>query len=114
MMNKPEFIAKLRAEHAAWESLIAEAGAARMTLPGAAGFWCFKDVVAHVTAYERWLVDLFAAVKCGELPAPSIWNDPDLENRNAVVYEVNKDKSVEVVLAESREVFNPWRNRLSR
>lgn len=104
-MNKPEFIAKLRQEHAAWEALLAEAGATRMALPGAVGFWCLKDVVAHVSAYEQWLVDLFAAVKRGALPAPSILNDPDLDKRNAVVYEANKAKPVDAVLAESHEVF---------
>jgi len=72
---------------------------------GAAGFWGLKDVVAHVSAYERWLVELFAAVKCGQLPAPSILNDPDLDKRNAVVYAANRDKSVDEVLADSREVF---------
>jgi hypothetical protein len=104
-MNKREFIDTMRKEQTGWEALLAEAGAARMTLPGAAGDWCLKDVVAHVSAYEKWLIDLFAAVKCGELPAPSVLNDPDLDRRNAVVYVVNKDRLVADVLAESRQVF---------
>jgi len=28
-----------------------------MNQPGVAGRWSVKDVVSHVTAYERWLVD---------------------------------------------------------
>ena len=104
-MNKSEFIDKLRQEHSDWEALLTEAGAARMTLPGAAGFWCLKDIVAHVSAYEQWLVDLFAAVKCGELPPPSVLNDPDLDMRNAVMYAANKDTPVDQVLADSRAVF---------
>ena len=104
-MNKSEFIDKLRQEHSDWEALLTEAGAARMTLPGAAGFWCLKDIVAHVSAYEQWLVDLFAAVKCGELPPPSVLNDPDLDMRNAVMYAANKDTPVDQVRADSRAVF---------
>jgi hypothetical protein len=104
-LNKREFIDTLHKEQTEWMALVAEVGDSRMTLPGAAGDWCMKDVVAHVSAYEKWLVDLFAAVKRGALPAPSVLNDPDLDRRNAIVYEANKDRSLAEVLAESRQVF---------
>jgi hypothetical protein len=104
-MNKHEFIDTMRSERAQWDALLSEIGAANMTNPGAAGDWCVKDLIAHISAYENWLVELFAAVRRGALPSPSVLNDPDVDKRNAVVYAANKDRPLAGVQAESKVIF---------
>lgn len=104
-MNKGELLETLRAERAAWEALLREVGEARMILPGVAGEWSLKDVVSHVTAYERWLVEWLEAAARGSLPPSSELENPDVEARNAFIFARNRDRPLEDVLEESRQVF---------
>ena len=52
-MTKERLLTTLRDERTRWESLLDEVGKARMTEPGVAGFWSMKDLLAHLTAYQR-------------------------------------------------------------
>jgi 8-oxo-dGTP diphosphatase len=78
----------------------------RMDEPGAAGHWSVKDIVSHVTAYERWLVEWLTAALQNTFPAPSPLDDTDIERRNARVYELTHSLPVEQVLADARETFD--------
>jgi len=60
-MNKSEWLGTLQTERAQWDALVAEVGQARMTQPGAAGEWSVKDVIAHVTWFEREMVGVLRA-----------------------------------------------------
>lgn len=51
--TKEHLMATLRSERARWEALLAEVGDARMTEPGVAGQWSFKDVLGHLAAYQQ-------------------------------------------------------------
>ncbi|MEP7200045.1 MAG: maleylpyruvate isomerase N-terminal domain-containing protein, partial [Chloroflexota bacterium] len=104
-MNKTEFLNRMQTERAGWNALLAQAGEARMTQPGCAGHWSLKDIVAHVTAYEQWLVTWLAAAARGLLTPPSVLNDSDIDRRNGVVYEQNKDRPLPDVLADAERVF---------
>lgn len=53
VMTKERLLATLRDERARWEALLDEVGKARMTEPGVAGSWAMKDLLAHLTAYQR-------------------------------------------------------------
>jgi uncharacterized damage-inducible protein DinB len=52
-MTKERLLTTLANERARWESLLGEVGEARMMEPGVAGFWSMKDLLAHLTAYQR-------------------------------------------------------------
>lgn len=52
-MDKSKLIKTLRDERKAWDELLAEVAQHGMTEPGLAGNWTAKDIVAHVTWYER-------------------------------------------------------------
>jgi hypothetical protein len=47
----------LRAERTQWNALLAQVGPARMELPGVEGAWSVKELVAHLTWYERAIVE---------------------------------------------------------
>ena len=63
-------LAAVEREREWWESLLAEVGEARMTEPGTVGDWSFKDLVAHLFAWEAREMDRFEAALAGR-PDPA-------------------------------------------
>lgn len=55
MMTKAELLDAMRSGRARWEDLLAEVETGRMDEPGVVGAWSVRDVVAHVSAYERFI-----------------------------------------------------------
>lgn len=104
-MNKSEWLTTLQTERAQWEALLAEVGEARMTRPGVAGEWSVKDIVAHVTWFEREMVGVLQA---RTLVGSDLWSLPH-DQRNAAIYEQNRDRALSGVLAEARVVFDQLR-----
>jgi hypothetical protein len=105
-MNKQQLRQTLFDEREAWDKLLAAIGAARMTTPGVVGMWSVKDLVAHLTAWEKRPVAWLIAAQRGGKPTPAPWSsDLDEEQVNAWIYESNQSRSLEDVLAESRAVF---------
>jgi hypothetical protein len=105
-MNKTKFLDIMRTERKQWEALLSEVGIARMEIPGAAGEWSVKDIIAHITAYEQGLVEWLRAASCGETVEFPILDHPDLDYRNQLIYSVNRSRTLEEVLQESEEVFH--------
>lgn len=91
----------IRAERAAFDALVAQADPARREVPGVAGEWSLKDVVAHVTWYEREMVEL---VRDRTLAGSELWALP-LEERNAAIYRLLRDKPAGEVLADDRATY---------
>lgn len=104
MMNKRELLEMMQAERARWQSLLDEVGEGRMTQAGVAGDWSVKDIVAHVTAYERWLVERLEGALRGEKVEIAA-DQLDVEPRNALIQEEYKAEPLPKVLAESQQVF---------
>jgi len=104
-MDKRQFVDRLRRERSEWNALLAQVSPERKTQPGFAGQWSVKDVIAHVTAYEQWLVTWLASAKRGVLPKPSIVNSPDVDARNALIYEANKHRPLPDVMDDAEQVF---------
>jgi hypothetical protein len=52
-MTKNEFLAKIRQERAHLDALVARVGEARMTEPALEGGRSVKDVLAHISAWEK-------------------------------------------------------------
>lgn len=94
------------------ERLVAEAGPTRMELPGAAGAWTLKDVIAHLAAWRWWSVARLEAAARDEVPAPP-WegdldeeDDADTERINQQFYAASRDRPVAAVLRDSRETLD--------
>ena len=45
--------------YAKLNELLAEVGEERMTIPGVAGDWSIKDIIAHISVYEWWTGNSF-------------------------------------------------------
>jgi uncharacterized damage-inducible protein DinB len=103
-MDKTELLSMMRTERARWETLLAEVDEAQMTQGGVEGEWSVKDIIAHVTAYEGWIVARLDSALGGETLRLEI-DKLDLEQRNAWIFEENRNRPLHEVLEESQRVF---------
>jgi len=103
-MDKIKLLSMARAERARWETLLAEVGEARMTQAGVEREWSVKDIIAHVTAYERWIVARLQSALRGETLRLET-DQLDLDQRNAWIFEENRNRPLHDVLTESQQVF---------
>lgn len=106
-MRKSELINRLHGQYLQWEALLSEIGPARMDQPGVNGDWSMKEMVAHLTVWNRWLVARMQAAQRGE-PEPSPPWPSHLETEddvNAWIYESNRGRTVREVLDESHQLF---------
>jgi hypothetical protein len=83
-----------------------------MERPGATDNWSFKDVVAHLSGWRARTINRLEAELGGEKPAQQLWpsdwdeeSDEGLEKINNWIYERNRDRSLQEVLAESRQQY---------
>lgn len=104
--SKSQLLETLKAKRYHWDMMLNAIDKARMDEPGAAGYWSAKDIVAHITAYEHWLVEWLTATLQNTFPAPSPLDDADIERRNSRIYELTHSLSVEHVLTDARQKFD--------
>jgi hypothetical protein len=114
-----DVLAKIDQERTDWETLLAEIGEERMETPGASGDWTVKDVIAHISGWDRPHIAEFTAVAEGK-PAPKItwpgsYSDTDDEETkvqaiNDHMYRENRDKPLEAVITESRGQWDQLRH----
>ena len=107
-MKKSELSNWLQEEIRQWEVLLEQIGPTRMDQPGVNGDWSMKDIVAHLTGWNRGLAARLQAVQRGEPePAPpwpaQLQTDDEI---NAWIYESNRGRSLDEVLNETHQVFD--------
>lgn len=110
-MTGVRLVGLIDAERTRWQALLSEVGAARMEQPGVEGEWSVKELIAHLTFYERRVVESGQrALASGKFTRP----DDDLaamtmDERNAVIAEQARARPVADVLAEADQVFGSLR-----
>lgn len=100
LMNKAIFLETLQTGRAQWEALLAKVDQARMSEPGIEGEWSLKDIIAHIAWYEREMVGI---LQTRALVGSSLWVLPNAE-RNAAIFDQNRDCSLSEVLSEAQRV----------
>jgi hypothetical protein len=92
----------LRADRAAWQSLVEDVGAARMDEPGPMGDWTFKDLASHLAGWRnRRIAELEAAVRgAAERPAPWPSELEDDDSINAWIRARDRDRTADDVVAD--------------
>ena len=109
-LSKTQLLTELRNEQAAWEALLDEIGQAHMTQPEVAGGWSIKDIVAHLTGWRRHTVNRFRTALDPSTDMIALWpaewhEDDEVDEMNAWIYKVNRDRPLADVLNDSHEVF---------
>jgi hypothetical protein len=99
-MNKARLLTGIREEWARWEASLDGMDEVQMTRPGVTGVWSVKDIIAHITWFEREMVDMLQA---RALIGSDLWQLP-ADQRNARIFEENRDRPLHEVLAEAKRV----------
>ena len=106
-MNKSELLNWLGEEYQQWEALLDQIGPALMDRSGVNGDWSMKDIVAHLTGWNRWLVIRTQAVQRGESePSPPWPSHLESEDEiNAWIYESYRGRMVYEILDETHQGY---------
>jgi hypothetical protein len=101
--SKSELLQAMRTARNEWDALIAQVPHLRMFESVGAGSWSMKDIIAHVTEYDRWLA-LGLAMRLQK--PPQIWlDDIGLDEFNAVLNQKIAGRNLEDILQDSNWVF---------
>jgi len=92
-MDRSQLLTVLKTERARLEKCLAAVGLSRMDIAGVSGSYSTKDILAHLEAYDRALITWLNESRAGRVYIDNILDRPDLDVRNAVVYEANRDRS---------------------
>ncbi len=98
--SKSELLEQIRSERRRLEDLLAGLPPERMLQPGACGEWTVRDVLAHLSAWERRMLAWTGSHLRGEPPdVPLPW---DVGRMNAEAHAQTRDLSLAEVLEEFR------------
>jgi hypothetical protein len=100
-MTRAEFLGHLLAEREHWETLLDQVEDVETSRQQAEGEWSVKDVIAHVTWHEREMLEV---ARQRALVGSDLWDLPT-DQRNAAIYEHNRDRPLSEVLDEARSVY---------
>jgi hypothetical protein len=90
-MTKAEVLQAILRGRVEWEAAVAAVPAHLREAPGTDDTWGYKDILAHVMSYERWMADQLEMVVQGSREmAASPWAPPEepgitMDQRNALI-----------------------------
>lgn len=103
---KSALLAELDTEWANIERICTGLSAAEMVKPGLEDEWSVKDILAHLAAWDKYLLDRLSYVMSGKPPLyPVMTTWDDVHRFNAQVYAENKDRPLTSVVIEFRNLY---------
>ncbi len=103
--NKVALLEKMNCGFAAFQTLLAVLGEAQMTTAGVNGSWSIKDVLTHLTAWQRAMVDRLHAAVRNEKPALTVLTDEEIDRLNEQFYQEGKSRPLAEVLTDFRTTY---------
>jgi hypothetical protein len=111
-MDKAAVLENIQKEHANLESILAPLSDEQICEATLEGKRSVKDILAHITAWERLCTGWLACALRGETPAPETLNlgatEEDVDRFNEQTFLENKDRSLPDVLADSRASYQQF------
>src|SRR2546425_2761634 len=104
-MNQVTLLEKINCGYAAFQTLLAVLGEAQMTTAGVNGSWSIKDVLTHLTAWQRAMVDRLHAAVRSEKPALTDLTDEEIDRLNEQFYQEGKSRPLAEVQTDFRTTF---------
>jgi hypothetical protein len=102
-MTKPMLLKSIQEEHSLLEMTLARLNHSQMLINGVEGEWSVKDILGHISAWERRMISWTGSLLRNEQPeVPLPW---DVDRMNAETYCVVKDKPLADVLEEYRQSY---------
>ena len=109
-MKRAELVNHIRATRREFEALLGDLNPRQMTQPGVSGQWSVKDILAHIAWYESEEADFYGEINVEGSP---LWKVPQ-EPRNQILFEQNRDRPLEEVLADFRQAHERLLNVIER
>lgn len=103
-MTKTELLRQMRAERTRWDALMSQIPRDRMLEPAIYDGWSIKDTIGHIAFYESWMLNWLEAAVHGRVKVATHQDLLTANQRNALVWQENKDRELEELLDESRQV----------
>lgn len=102
--DKNALLAVIARERANLEELIAPLSEHQMMEAGVEGQWSIKDILAHISTWERLAHDrLQAGLTGSSLKFPLITSDEFVDQFNAEIFQANREKSFSEIKVEFEE-----------
>lgn len=104
--SKKEILADIRRERLLFEKLLNRLSEMQMLTAGVTGQWSVKDILAHIIAWEKVLLDRMNGVLTGQpLKYPPIMNNKDVDLFNEQVFLENRARPLAEVQVEFRATY---------
>jgi hypothetical protein len=108
--TKATLLRKLEVEQNRWETWLAEFEEAQLVAPVLPDQRSIKDVIAHLTAWQRQTVDRLEAALKDETPPPPEWpqdldEDDDTDRINEWIFQTYRSLPLAEVLQKWRQGF---------
>ena len=97
-MDKVTLIRRIEESRVEMEELLTQLSETQLTTAGVAGSWSVKDLLSHISYWERDTIDVLRAAARGE--TPYLTGEEQTDARNAESVARNHDRSVAEVMAE--------------
>ena len=105
--SKAELLDAIRKEWKALSDKMSSLSQEELVFPGAMGDWSVKDILSHLTAWEKLLLEWYEASRRGgrpQVPGPGLtWAELDLLNRQ--LYEQDRERPLDEVLQAFRDSY---------
>lgn len=109
-MDQKEFTQKTIDAHITWRKIIASFPKERMEEPGVCGVWSFKELIGHITWYEREMITM---LHNHDFHGSLLWTEATLDERNEVIAKEIRGLTVEKVLEQSEQAASELENELA-
>jgi hypothetical protein len=107
-MDKDKFLARMDRSRSEFEAALRSLSLVQILQPGAGGGMTAKDILAHVTWFEREMVQVVGERRL----VGSEWWNLSTDVRNDLILMANRGRMWEEVLAEAGEVYPRLRQAL--
>jgi hypothetical protein len=104
--SKAKILADIHTEWELLERLLNSLSEEQMLVPGVEGQWSVGDILAHISAWEKVLLDRLSAVlTASPLQYPVILNWDDVHAHNARIFNENQGRPLSSVILEFRNLY---------
>jgi len=104
--SRAQILSDIQREWTLFEKTLSRLSEAQALASGVTGQWSVKDILVHIIAWEKVLLDRLEGVLSGEpLKYPPIMNNDDVELFNKNTFLENRERSLSDVRHEFRSVY---------
>jgi len=104
-VNKAELLGEMQRGYLALEAILTPLHETEMTTTGVNGDWSIKDVLTHLTAWQRVMVDRLRAAARNEEPTITGLTNEEIDRLNQQVYQEGKSRPLAEVLTDFRITY---------